>query len=126
MEHDVRMQTDDILARVGAGLGVRRVFGEPVEREGTTVIPVAMVAGGGGGGEAPGGTPGGPPGATSGGGFGGYTRGIGVYVLRDGQVRFVPATDRTLIAVVAILVWGRVMLRIVRGIARNRHDRDAR
>ncbi len=40
--------------RVGAAASVKAVFGEPVERDGVTVIPVAKVSwgfGGGGGGE---------------------------------------------------------------------------
>jgi len=104
------MDADDLLGRIGVGLAARRVFGEPVERDGVTVIPVAMVVGGGGGGGAGGGAPGTPGGA----GYGGWARGIGVFTVRDGEVRFVPATDRTLLALVALVVWGRIMLRIVR------------
>ncbi len=40
--------------RIGSAAGVKAVFGEPVERDGATVIPVAKVSwafGGGGGGE---------------------------------------------------------------------------
>jgi uncharacterized spore protein YtfJ len=43
-----------IAERIGSSAGVKAVFGEPVESEGVTVIPVAKVrwgAGGGGGGE---------------------------------------------------------------------------
>jgi len=108
------MHADDLFRRIGDALGVRRVFGEPVERDGVTVIPVAMVAGGGGGGAGLPGTPGDGSGDGFGGGFGGWSRGIGVFTVRDGEVRFVPATDRTLLLVVALLVWGRIMMRIVR------------
>ena len=108
------MRADDILSRVGDGLGVRRVFGEPVERDGTTVIPVSMIMGGGGGGGAAGGDPGTPGGA----GYGGWSRGIGVYTIREGQVRFVPAVDRTFIAVVAILAASRLFVRLVTSTAK--------
>jgi uncharacterized spore protein YtfJ len=110
------VRADDIMNRIGDGFGARRVFGQPVERDGVTVIPVAMVGGGGGGGGAAGGAEGTPGGA----GFGGWSRGIGVFVLRDGDVRFVPATDRTLLVLVGLLVWGRVILRVLRGTGRRR------
>lgn len=104
-----RSRTDEILSmlaeRLGATFVASSVFGTPVERDGVTVIPVAMVVGGGGVGGAE---------DAGGGGFGGWSRGIGVYAIRDGEVRFVPATDRTLLIALAVLVWGRVMLRIFR------------
>ncbi len=43
-----------VAERIGSAAGVAAVFGEPVERDGVTVIPVARAswgAGGGGGGE---------------------------------------------------------------------------
>ena len=42
--------TDRILDRVRQLVGVEHVFGEPIERGGTTVIPVAKIRTGGGGG----------------------------------------------------------------------------
>jgi uncharacterized spore protein YtfJ len=102
------MRADDVLGRimnqVGDNLGVRRVFGEPVERDGTTVIPVSVICGGGGSG----------PTDNGGAGYGGWARGVGVYAIRDGQVRFVPATDRTLLIALGMLVWLRVMARVLR------------
>jgi uncharacterized spore protein YtfJ len=97
---------DELMARVGDQLSVRRVFGEPIERDGTVVIPVAVAIGGGGGGTGPG-----DEGA--GGGFGGVVRGIGVYTIRDGQVRFVPAIDAVVLAVIALL-FTRTVLRALR------------
>ncbi|MGW0183025.1 hypothetical protein [Nocardia sp. NPDC003345] len=44
------MQVADILTTAKDSLTVRRVFAEPVEREGTVVIPAAAVSGGEGGG----------------------------------------------------------------------------
>ena len=38
------------VAQVRDAMSVKRVFGEPYEQDGVTIIPVAWVAGGGGGG----------------------------------------------------------------------------
>ena len=51
------MDVKEILARVGEELSVRRVFGEPFERDGALIVPAAVVAGGGGGGVDPKGAP---------------------------------------------------------------------
>ena len=90
------MNPDDLMAKVADQLSVRRVFGEPIEREGIVVIPVAVAIGGGGGGA-------GPDDQGAGGGFGGIVRAIGVYTLRDGQVRFVPAVDAVGLGILALL-----------------------
>ena len=96
------MTPDDILTRVGDQLGIRRVFGEPIDRDGVTVVPVAVSIGGGGGGNA-------PEDQGSGGGFGGMVRGIGAYSISNGQVRFVPAVDTTALAAMFVLVVGVVV-----------------
>jgi uncharacterized spore protein YtfJ len=106
------MTPEDLLSRVGEQLGARRVFGEPLERDGITVVPVAVAIGGGGGGS-------GPDEQGAGAGFGGMVRGIGVYAISDGQVRFVPAIDATALAALGVLVTGMV-LRAVRGRSRRR------
>ncbi|MGH8929951.1 MAG: GerW family sporulation protein [Egibacteraceae bacterium] len=64
---------------------VRRVFGDPYERGGVTVIPVATVLGGAGGGKA-------QP-EQEGGGFGLIAKPAGVYVVHGDQVRWQPAVD---------------------------------
>lgn len=86
-------------------LTVRRVFGDPIERDGVTVIPAAKVRGGGGGGSGSG-----PNGEGGGGGFGVSASPAGAYVIKDGTVRWEPALDlgRTifmgqLVAIVALL-----------------------
>jgi uncharacterized spore protein YtfJ len=71
-------------------LTVRRVFGEPYERDGVTVIPVAAVYGGGGGGGEKGDAK-----DAEGSGFGVAARPVGVYVIADGTVRWDPAFDLT-------------------------------
>jgi uncharacterized spore protein YtfJ len=94
------------MTKAGDQLGVRRVFGEPIERDGVTVIPVAVALGGGGGGT-------GPDGQGAGGGFGGIVRGIGAYTISDGRVRFVPAVDVVALSGIALLLT-RTLTRAVR------------
>jgi uncharacterized spore protein YtfJ len=73
-------------------LSVRRVFGEPIQTDGATIIPVARVMGGGGGGagEGPGEA---DTGSGFGTGFGLRATPVGVYVVRDGGVDWKPAVD---------------------------------
>ena len=76
---------DDLFGRASDVITVRRVFGEPVERDGVTLVPAARVAGGGGGG--------GDAEGSGGGGFGVYASPVGAYVIRDGRVTWKPALD---------------------------------
>jgi uncharacterized spore protein YtfJ len=78
-------------------LSVRRVFGDPYEVGGCTVIPVARVMGGAGGGGGEG-TKAGDAGAGYGTGFGLEARPVGVYQVRDGEVVWKPAIDATRLA----------------------------
>lgn len=89
-------------------MSVRRVFGDPYEKNGVTVIPAARVQGGagGGGGDGPGGE-----GAGIGAGFGVIARPIGAYVIRGEDVDWRPAIDVNrvilggqLIAIAALLL----------------------
>lgn len=86
------MDVSEILNRVRDVAGVRQVFGEPYERNGMLVVPVARVKGGGGGGN---GTSSEPRSGGSGWGGGGAleTRPLGVYVIRDSDVSWRPAVD---------------------------------
>ncbi|MDE3113834.1 MAG: hypothetical protein KGK34_12910, partial [Chloroflexota bacterium] len=69
---------------------VRRVYGEPIEKDGVTIIPAATVRGGGGGGmgEGPRGQGGG-----WGGGFATTAKPAGAFVIKDGVVKWSPAID---------------------------------
>lgn len=78
----------DLAERVGARVGAQTVFGEPVEREGVTVIPVARAAWGFGGGSGQG-----DEGEGSGGGGGVSTSAIGYLEIKDGQTSFRPIVD---------------------------------
>ncbi len=101
----------DLLEQIGKAeeaFTVRRVFGEPYEKDGVTVIPTARVQGavGGGGGEAPNGQGGG-----TGTGFAMNTKPFGVFVMKDGEVTWRPAVDVNrmilggqLVAITALLV----------------------
>ena len=81
---------DEMLAGARDAIAVSRVFGEPVERDGVTLVPVAKVRGGGGGG--------GDAEHNGGGGFGIAARPAGAYVIREGVVAWEPATDPDRIA----------------------------
>jgi uncharacterized spore protein YtfJ len=73
-------------------LNVRRVFGDPYQADGVTVIPVARVAGGAGGGGGKG-THEGDTGHGFGTGFGVQARPVGVYEVRGSSVVWKPAVD---------------------------------
>ncbi|MBG0832873.1 sporulation protein [Planomonospora sp. ID67723] len=95
---------------------VSRVFGEPITREGVTVVPVAKVATGGGGGRGK--QEGGDrPGEGSGGGYGLSATPAGVFVIKDGDVRWQPAIDVNRIVLGGQIV-GVVLLLTVRAIVR--------
>jgi uncharacterized spore protein YtfJ len=79
------MDVHDMFAGARDAMTVQRVYGEPIERDGCTVIPVARVRGGGGGGDT--------PGEGGGGGFGAAADPCGVYVIAGGEVRWQPAFD---------------------------------
>jgi uncharacterized spore protein YtfJ len=71
-------------------MSAKRVYAEPYERNGVTVIAAAAVQGGGGGGGSETGD------RTDGGsGFGLTARPVGAYVIRDGEVKWQPAFDLT-------------------------------
>ncbi len=83
----------DLVERIGKAqeaFTVRRVFGEPYEKDGVSMIPAARVQGavGGGGGEAPEGA-----GSGTGTGFAMNAKPFGVFVIKDGDVAWRPAVD---------------------------------
>lgn len=91
-------------------LNARRVFGEPIVREDSVILPVAKIRGGAGGGNAPS-TGQGAQG--EGGGFGLIAKPAGVYVVRGEKVRWIPSVDVNriiaggqLVAACALIAWG--------------------
>jgi len=102
------VNVQEIIARATESAQVNRVFGEPIERDGIVVIPVATVLGGAGGGRGtqPGGSEEG-----SGAGLGLVARPAGVYVIKGGDATWRPALNVNrivlggqVVAVVALLV----------------------
>jgi len=105
------MNVDELMSAAKDAMTARSVFAEPIERDGTLVIPAAKVRGGGGGGA--GNDDGG------GGGFGLSATPAGAYVVRDGKVSWEPAVD-----VNRIVLGGQIMvviaLLVLRSILRHR------
>jgi uncharacterized spore protein YtfJ len=81
---------ETLAERIGTRFGSTAVFGEPVEAEGVTVIPVARATWGFGGGT---GTRPEAEGEGEGGGGGGSTSPVGFIELRDGKASFRPIVD---------------------------------
>jgi len=114
------MNLQDLLGKIAQNLSVGRSFGTAYEKDGSLIIPVALVAGGGGAGEgssgyrdtdeADGESSSDAPSNGSGGGFGGVVMPVGVYVVKDEKVRWVPAVSANLVIVV-VFVLVRMMLR---------------
>jgi len=108
------MDVQELLSKVTSDLSVKRVFGEPIEHDGTLLVPVARVRGGAGGGtgtaEANGG---------SGGGGGVDARPIGVFVVKGPDVSWQPALDVTRVAIGG-QVLAIVMFLVLRSVLRRR------
>jgi uncharacterized spore protein YtfJ len=110
------MQFDEFISRAQDAITVRKVYGEPYEKDGLTFIPAARVMGGSGGGTGQ--DEDGQQG--EGGGFGLNARPAGAYVIRDGQVSWQPAVDpNTVIVAAAAVVIAAI---VVRGLAQLRRS----
>jgi uncharacterized spore protein YtfJ len=101
------MTAQEILEQARDSMTVKRVFGEPYEKNGVTVLPAAKIAGGGGGGDGQGAE---GRGGGSGGGFGLREKPAGAFVIRGDDVRWIPSLDVNriilggqIVAIVAIL-----------------------
>ena len=117
------MHVDEMLAGARDAISVKRVYGDPYEKNGLTVIPAATVRGGGGGGSGP------EESSESGGGggFGLVARPSGAWIVENGDVTWKPAIDVNrivlggqIVAATAILTLGRILL------ARARRERPSR
>ena len=98
---------DAILEGARDAISARRVYGDPVEADGVTVVPAAVVRGGGGGG--------GDDNNNGGAGFGLHARPAGAWVIRGGEATWSPALDLNRIAAYAFLVGLVLALRRNRG-----------
>lgn len=123
------METFDAGRALADLLTVRRVFGEPVVRDGVTVLPVARVTGGGGGGSgtAPAAqhdddaaASGGHEASGSGGGLGVHVTPLGVYVIRGSDVTWQPALDLQRIITGGQAVGALAILTVLVGLLRHR------
>jgi uncharacterized spore protein YtfJ len=103
------MNVDEMLTGARDAVTVKRVYGEPIEKNGITLIPAAKVSGGGGGG--------GDKENNGGGGFGISARPVGAYVIRGDGVTWEPAVDATRVATLGI-VAGIVSLLVLRSIVK--------
>jgi uncharacterized spore protein YtfJ len=90
------MNVDEMLSGARDAMTVKRVYGDPIERDGIMVIPAAKVMGGGGGG--------GDAENNAGGGFGVSAQPAGAWIIRDGQVEWEPAIDATRLGTLALVV----------------------
>jgi uncharacterized spore protein YtfJ len=79
---------DEILDKARHSASVRDVYGDPIEKDGITIIPVARVTGVGGGGSGTGGE-----GEGSGFGYGLQSEPVGVYIIKDGRVHWRPVVN---------------------------------
>ncbi|MFN8620847.1 MAG: spore germination protein GerW family protein [Chloroflexota bacterium] len=106
------MEIQEVMSQARDTITVKRVFGEPIERDGTTVIPVARVMGGSGfgsgqadmtpaatGEDGADGAPGSGSAGGVGGGFGVMAGPAGVYVIKNGSVSWQPAVEPGRIAI---------------------------
>lgn len=95
------MKVNELISTAKDTITVKRVYGDPYEKDGLTIIPAAVVGGGAGGGS--GHDEKGQEG--EGGGFGVSGRPAGVYVVKDGAVAWRPAVDpNRIIQMVALIV----------------------
>lgn len=116
------MKLDEMLNNARDAITVRRVYADPYEKDGVTVITGASVSGGGGGGS--GHDKDNQEG--EGGGFGVRARPSGAFVISDGSVDWRPAVDvNRVIAVGGAVVVAYLLSRIPTRAARARRKRRA-
>ena len=87
---------DELLKGARDAMTAKRVYGDPVETEGVTLVPAAVVRGGGGGG--------GDAEHNGGGGFGLQARPAGAWVIQDGDATWKPAVDLNQMALYAFVL----------------------
>lgn len=103
------MNVDEMLTGARDAITVKRVYGDPIEKNGVTLIPAAKLSGGAGGG--------GDSENNGGGGFGLRARPVGAYVIRGEEVTWEPAIDVTRMATLGIAA-GIVALLVLRSIVK--------
>lgn len=106
------MDVQRLISEARDVITVKRVFGDPYEKDGVTIIPAATVQGGGGGGGGEGPA---DQGKGGGGGFGLSVRPAGAYVINNGEVTWQPAVDVNRVVAVggAVAMVAFLMLRSI-------------
>ena len=79
------MDVDTMLTGVRDAMKAQVVYGDPIERNGTLVVPAAKIRGGGGGGS--------DTEQNGGGGFGLSAKPAGAWIIRGDEVTWQPALD---------------------------------
>lgn len=108
------MNVDEMLQGARDTMTVKRVYGEPIEKAGVTLIPAAEVRGGGGGGS--------DAANNGGGGFGVSARPVGMWIIRGDEVEWEPSVDATKLALRGMLMvmFGLFVIRsVVKTVARR-------
>jgi uncharacterized spore protein YtfJ len=103
------MNVTEMLNEARDAISVKRVYGDPIERDGLTIVPAADVRGGGGGG--------GDAENNGGGGFGLTARPVGVFIVKGDEVTWEPAVDVSRISIMGLVV-GIVGLLVLRSIVK--------
>jgi len=119
-ETDTSRVAERLAELVGGSAGAAKIFGDAVERDGVTIVPVGRIRwgfGGGGGHEKGGTEPGGEGSSGSGGGGGATVRPIGFIEISDGRARFRRIVDPSTVAAVlcTVAALGFVLFRRRRG-----------
>jgi uncharacterized spore protein YtfJ len=114
------MEPKHVYEGVRDALSVRRVFGEPIERNGVTLIPASGWIGGAGGGTGGGESPGGGEGQSERGsgegmGFGGLSWPAGAFEIRGDHVTWHPAVDYTRLLMLAVPI----VIALIRALSRR-------
>jgi len=100
------------LAENARSIGVRSAYGDPIQVEGVTLVPVALVQYGFGGGDV-----GETEGGAAGGGGGGMSVPIGAYVKTGNTVRFDPnVVSLLVVAIPFVWVAGHALSRVIRAL----------
>lgn len=113
----------ELMQEANTSIGAKRVFGDPYEKNGVTVIPAARIMGGLGGGEGEGPTAEGGEAAIRssgmGGGFGVLGGPAGAYVIKGDKVTWLPAVDvnRLMLGFQVVMI---VFFLTIRTIAKSR------
>ena len=118
------MKVEDIVEQARDSLGSKRVYGEPYEKNGITIIPAARVMGGAGGGDGGEKATGESDGAKvvgtgSGVGYGMAGSPAGAFVIKGDDVKWLPAIDvnRLMLGFQIVLI---VFFLAVRSVAKAR------